>query len=978
MAGFSILAKLGLDSSKFASSLKSQDTAMSKFGTAIGTAVKAGAAIAGAAFTAFTIKGIKDIIEFEKSISEVFTLMPGITEDSMASMSDSVRKLSTTMGVDLGDATAALYQAISAGVPQDNVFEFMEIAAKASVGGVTDLETAVDGITTAINTYGSANLSAKDAADSMFTAVKLGKTTFDELSGALFNVLPIAKQAGVAFDEVTAALAVMTSKGTPTAVATTQLRAALTALIAPTADTAKAFQDYGLDVENLKALLAGGDGGLVKAMQNVMVATNGDETAIRKLLGSTEAMNAVFTLTAGGAKSVGDAMEEMGNKTGATDAAFAVMEKTVGHQLDKLMASFKNLGLSVGNAFLPMINKVLPDIIAGFNNAVGPVEKFAKTFPALLVSVVDLAATFVRFGVILVSYVATAKAVAVVTTGVAMAKNALAIATKGASIAMQLFNKVSKANIIGLVVAAAVAAAMAFKQWAKHQEALNTVMRPSGEFLKEMAKGAKDAAKEYENAKDRVKHLKEQLDELNRQDSLKAEGITELQDALELRKESLAVLKEQLVIQLDNADMAEQRLADDERRLKLELKSAKLPHERLAIEKEIKQNATAQESVLEATLQLQLDIKLAENDILEIEKKRTQEIEDAKTVQVDTKKILADVHNLKQLEKTEVGKIQLLEMSIRDLELQKKNLIDNSIVSRNLEAGAAKDLETIEGNIFDKREQIEGIIKGALKVAQDAELLRIKDLVTELDKALAKEQDRAREAGDAAKAKEEQVAALRKDLKEANLALEPLAKFFNKDQKGKITINTAEARREFDKLLKAGKLPPNTETLRDFQQMLTDQAVAAKTHRDNILEDGAKALADAFDLWAMEKDALDEAKRIEQEIADEKERIIKLEEEAADKEKKTLEDLTKEREAWEKALKDWQVKLNMVPPETATLANAINQQGDTLTSIDDAIGDALNGKNQVDEEANREKTQKDLLTTAEETLSVVSGYFVNQ
>jgi TP901 family phage tail tape measure protein len=197
MAGFSILAKLGLDSSKFASSLKSQDTAMSNFGKSIGTAVKAGAAIAGAAFAAFTIKGIKDMIEFEKSISEVFTLMPGITEESMASMSDSVRKLSTTMGVDLGDATAALYQAISAGVPQDNVFEFMEVAAKASVGGVTSLETAVDGITTAINTYGSANLSAKDAADSMFTAVKLGKTTFDELSDALFNVLPIAKQAGV-------------------------------------------------------------------------------------------------------------------------------------------------------------------------------------------------------------------------------------------------------------------------------------------------------------------------------------------------------------------------------------------------------------------------------------------------------------------------------------------------------------------------------------------------------------------------------------------------------------------------------------------------------------------------------------------------------------------------------------------------------------------------------------------------------------
>lgn len=60
----------------------------------------------------------------------------------------------------------------------------------AAVGGVTELETAVDGITSVVNAYGDDVLSAAEASDLMFTAVKLGKTDFTQLSASLFNVIP--------------------------------------------------------------------------------------------------------------------------------------------------------------------------------------------------------------------------------------------------------------------------------------------------------------------------------------------------------------------------------------------------------------------------------------------------------------------------------------------------------------------------------------------------------------------------------------------------------------------------------------------------------------------------------------------------------------------------------------------------------------------------------------------------------------------
>ena len=158
---------------------------------------------------------------FENQMNEVYTLLPGISKTAMDAMTDDVLKFSREMGVLPSETVPALYQAISAGVPKENVFDFMTIASKASIAGVTELETAVDGITSVVNKYGSDVVSAQEASDLMFTAVKLGKTDFDQLSKSLFNVIPTAADLGVEFGTVTAALAAMMALGTPTSVATT-------------------------------------------------------------------------------------------------------------------------------------------------------------------------------------------------------------------------------------------------------------------------------------------------------------------------------------------------------------------------------------------------------------------------------------------------------------------------------------------------------------------------------------------------------------------------------------------------------------------------------------------------------------------------------------------------------------------------------------------------------------------------------------
>lgn len=196
----------------------------------MGQTAKAAGLLAAAGLTTMAARSVSAFAEFDTGMREVFTLMPGMSDTAMTAMTDDVKAFGAEYALTTEQVIPALYQALSAGVPADNVMTFMATAAQTARGGATDLETAVDGLTSAVNAYGTGMLDAQDAADIMFTGVRLGKTTIGDLSDALFQVAPIAAASGVSFDQVVAALAAMSASGVPTRVAATNLRGALVEL----------------------------------------------------------------------------------------------------------------------------------------------------------------------------------------------------------------------------------------------------------------------------------------------------------------------------------------------------------------------------------------------------------------------------------------------------------------------------------------------------------------------------------------------------------------------------------------------------------------------------------------------------------------------------------------------------------------------------------------------------------------------------
>ena len=309
-----------------------------------------------AAVGVIAVKGVQSFLDFERGMNEVFTLMPGISKEAMDKMTGQVKDFAVEFGVLPEKVVPALYQAISAGVPKDNVFDFLETAQKAARGGVTELTTAVDGISSVVNAYGTEVINAQTASDIMFTAVRLGKTTFEELSTSLFNVNPTAAALGVSFGDVAAAVATMTAAGVPTAVATTQLRQMFIELSKAGGTTAETFEK--VSGQTFTDFIKSG-GNVQDALKLLETHASDTGVGVGDLFGGVEAGQAAMALTGPGTEKFATAIGEMGSSAGATDEAFDTMNQGLGPLIDKFKAWAQVILIEVGKKIVPVIENLI-------------------------------------------------------------------------------------------------------------------------------------------------------------------------------------------------------------------------------------------------------------------------------------------------------------------------------------------------------------------------------------------------------------------------------------------------------------------------------------------------------------------------------------------------------------------------------------------------------------------------------------------
>ena len=368
--------------------------------TSVATTMKSLAlpiAAVGAAVGAAAVYGVKKFADFEQGMNQVFTLMPGASAEVRDQMVADVKKISSEMGIMTDQTIPALYDAIGAGVPPENVFAFIEVAQKAAVGGATALTTTIDGLTSVVNAYGADVLDVGTASDIMFQTVNVGKVSFAELSQRLYNVVPTAQALGISFGNVGAAIAAMTSQGVPAGVATTQLRQMFVELSKEGGKTSTLFKE--LSGKSFREFIASG-GTVQEALQLLEKHAAGANVGINDLFGSVEAGAGALVLTGRGTEAFTEALATMEDSAGATQAAYETMEQGINRQLEKIAADFNIIIIDLASALVPVVNGyILPalrgivdgikTVMSWFGNAADSPDALVGTLRGSLAPAID-------------------------------------------------------------------------------------------------------------------------------------------------------------------------------------------------------------------------------------------------------------------------------------------------------------------------------------------------------------------------------------------------------------------------------------------------------------------------------------------------------------------------------------------------------------------------------------------------------------
>ncbi|MBA7534480.1 hypothetical protein ES705_26728 [subsurface metagenome] len=312
-----------------------------------------GAAIAvaaiGAAFVAGMTKAIVKANEFQKAMSNVATVID-TSEISTKALTKELLRLDPALG-DTTELTNGLYQAFSAGAKDAK--EAMDItvsAAKFGKAALTDTNTAVDVLTTAINAYGRESMNAEKAADIFFTTIKEGKITGEELTGTIGQSISLFASAGIELDELTSAMAAMTKVGVSANETTSQLNGIVNAFLGPSEAMASRLKDIGYE-SGSAFLEAEGLTGALKFMED---ATKGDAAEIKKLTPNMRAMRGIMALTGEGGEAFTAILKEMEGASGAANEAFQKQEKT----FDTYLVSVGKIETVIGNIGKAFIDEI--------------------------------------------------------------------------------------------------------------------------------------------------------------------------------------------------------------------------------------------------------------------------------------------------------------------------------------------------------------------------------------------------------------------------------------------------------------------------------------------------------------------------------------------------------------------------------------------------------------------------------------------
>lgn len=309
--------------------------------------------------------------------------MAGKDAEGFGDLKDKVSELSKHIPIARDELAKGLYQVISNGVPEDNWIDYLNKSAKASVGGIANLEEVVKVTSTAIKNYGLSWSDAESVQDKIQLTAKNGVTSFEQLAQALPRVTGNAANLGVSIDELLASFATLTGVSGNTAEVSTQLAAIFTALVKPSSEATQMAEKMGIQFNAASIKAAGGLRNFLTQLDAAVkqyAAANGalEQEVYGKLFGSAESLRAITPLTNQLADKFSENVDAMADSAGVMDSSYQQLNNT-------------------GSAVSQMLKNqfgALTDVVSGYVSGAMPVINFASQLGMMSIGIVSIVKAF--------------------------------------------------------------------------------------------------------------------------------------------------------------------------------------------------------------------------------------------------------------------------------------------------------------------------------------------------------------------------------------------------------------------------------------------------------------------------------------------------------------------------------------------------------------------------------------------------------
>src|SRR5712692_6470753 len=295
--------------------------------------------------------------DFQQLMTKIQTTAAPATEN-IKNMGDAIRQLSMDTGKAVDDLANALYYVESRGYSAAAALVVVRDSAEAAQIGMFDTQTAADAVTSVMNVLKVKAADASAVFDEMQSTVSLGAMQWGEYARGIGNFTSIMHQAHVSLTEGSAALDTLTSTGLGAQHSMQLLGTMFTYMSAGVLTIAKRADKLGLsfDLQKFQTMT------LAQKMDYLWKITkNGDPLLLRQIL-QNQTMYGTFVKLHGQMGTYTSDLNKLQNSQGSLASAWQKTSQNYNTQSQKMKAAFDELGMTIGNALLPYLTKIVKDI----------------------------------------------------------------------------------------------------------------------------------------------------------------------------------------------------------------------------------------------------------------------------------------------------------------------------------------------------------------------------------------------------------------------------------------------------------------------------------------------------------------------------------------------------------------------------------------------------------------------------------------